>query len=298
MAVLDTKNKQKSAVITAIIVAIIIFIVFNFGLRYFDPPLEYGISVNFGTTDFGRGNVQPKEALKPVQQKEEVIEEQEIPEEIPVETKPEEVKEEAVSEEVLTQETEEAIAIKKQEEKRKKAEAKEKARKEKERLEKERLEKEKKAAEEKKRKEQEAKRKQLDALMGGINTKGNASGGEGDDNKPGDKGKVTGDPNAKGYYGVGGSGSGGNYRLGNRKALAKPKPDYTCNEEGNVFVEISVDKNGRVISARPGVKGTTNSAPCLLESAKKAALKTKFSADSNAPVKQVGLIIYNFSLSE
>ncbi|RUA11308.1 MAG: energy transducer TonB [Flavobacteriia bacterium] len=298
MAILDTKHKQKSSVITAIIVAIIIFIVFNFGLRYFDPPLEYGISVNFGTTDFGRGNVQPKEALKPVQQNEEVAEEQEIPEEIPAETKPEEVKEEAVAEEVLTQETEEALAIKKQEDIKKKAEAKEKARKEKERLKKERIEREKKAAEEKKRKEQEAKRKQLDALMGGINTKGNATGGEGDDNKPGDKGKVTGDPNAKGYYGIGGNGSGGNYRLGNRKALAKPKPDYNCNEEGNVYVVILVDKNGRVISAKPGAKGTTNSAPCLLESAKKAALKTKFSADSNAPVKQVGLIIYNFSLSE
>lgn len=297
MAVLDTTYKRKSALITAIIVLMIIYVVFNFGLRYFDPPLEYGISVNFGTTDFGRGDVQPKEALKPVQQEEEVIEEKEVSQEVPEESQPEEVKE-VKSEEVLTQDNEEAIAIKKQEEKKKKALAEEKAKKERERIEKERIEREKKAAEEKKRKEQEAKRKQLDALMGGINTKGNASGGEGDDNRPGDKGKVTGDPNAKGYYGIGGSGSGGNYRLGNRKAIAKPKPDYNCNEEGNVYVEISVDKNGRVISARPGVKGTTNSAPCLLESAKKAALKTKFSADSKAPVKQVGLIIYNFSLSE
>jgi outer membrane biosynthesis protein TonB len=297
MAVLDTKHKQKSAVITAVIVMMIIFIVFNFGLRYFDPPLEYGISVNFGTTDFGRGNIQPKEALKPVQQKEEVTEEEELPQEAPEEAIPEEA-EEVKAEEVLTQESEESIAIRKHEEQKKKAETEEKAKKERERIEKERIERERKAAEEKKRKEQEAKRKQLDALMGGINSKGNATGGEGDDNKPGDKGKVTGDPNAKGYYGIGGSGSGGNYRLGNRKALAKPKPDYNCNEEGNVYVEISVDKNGRVISARPGVKGTTNSAPCLLESARKAALKTKFSADSNAPVKQVGLIIYNFSLSE
>ncbi len=297
MAFLDTKYKQKSAAITSVIVLLIIFIVFNFGLSYFEPPIEYGIRVNFGTSDFGKGNVQPQEALKPVQQ-EEVVENKEIPEETISEAKPDKVEPEVKAEEVLTQETEEAIAIKKQEEQKKKAEAEAKARKEKERLEKQRIEREKQIALEKKRKEEEAKRKKLDALMGGIKGKGNASGGEGNDQKPGDKGKITGDPNAKGYYGLGGSGSGGNYRLGNRKALEKPKPDYNCNEEGNVYVEISVDKNGRVISARPGVKGTTNSAPCLLESAKKAALKTRFSPDSKAPVKQVGLIIYNFSLSE
>ena len=44
--------------------------------------------------------------------------------------------------------------------------------------------------------------------------------------KQGDKGKITGDPNASGYYGNGGGGGGGNYRLGNRKlTLTKPKPN-------------------------------------------------------------------------
>ncbi len=62
--------------------------------------------------------------------------------------------------------------------------------------------------------------------------------------------------------------------------------------------QISVDKSGRVIAAEPGIKGTTNSAPCLLNRAKEAALKTKFNADSKAPLKQMGTIIYNFSLSE
>ncbi len=135
--------------------------------------------------------------------------------------------------------------------------------------------------------------------MGGFSdSNGNADGGEGDDDQPGDKGKETGDPNASGYYGIGGDGSGGNYRLGNRKALTRPKPKYECNEEGKVVVAISVDQSGKVISAQPGAKGTTNSASCLLSRAKEAALLTKFNADSNAPAKQVGLIIYNFSLSE
>jgi len=116
----------------------------------------------------------------------------------------------------------------------------------------------------------------LDARMGGLNSDGKA----------------------KGYYGSGGREGGGNYRLGNRQALNKPKPAYNCNEEGNIYVSITVDKSGNVVSAQPGAKGTTNSAPCLLESAKDAALKTKFSPDQTAPAKQIGLIIYNFSLSE
>ncbi|MDX5584773.1 MAG: energy transducer TonB, partial [Aureibaculum sp.] len=62
-------------------------------------------------------------------------------------------------------------------------------------------------------------------------------------------------------------------------------------------VSISVDKSGRVISAQAGINGTTNSAPCLLTRAKEAALKTRFNSDSKAPTKQVGSIIYNFTLS-
>ncbi len=135
--------------------------------------------------------------------------------------------------------------------------------------------------------------------MGGYSEdNGKADGGEGDDDKAGDKGKLTGDPNASGYYGIGGDGSGGNYRLSNRSALNKPKPDYPCNEEGKVVVKITVDQSGKVIAAEPGAKGTTNTASCLLTEAKEAALKTKFNQDSKAPPKQVGAIIYNFSLSE
>ena len=112
------------------------------------------------------------------------------------------------------------------------------------------------------------------------------------------KGKVTGDPNATGYYGVGGDGSGGNYRLGNRNALNRPKPDYPCNEEGKVVVTIYVDQSGNVVDAEAGAKGTTNLAPCLLNEAKEAALKTKFNKDAKAPPRQQGAVIYNFSLSE
>jgi hypothetical protein len=63
-----------------------------------------------------------------------------------------------------------------------------------------------------------------------------------------------------------------------------------------VVVEISVSSSGNVIGVVTGVKGTTNTAKCLLDQAKIAALNTKFDAKSDAPEKQVGKIIYNFKL--
>lgn len=296
MSFLDTKYKRKSALYTSIVGVLILLLLFTFGLTYFDPPKEYGIAVNFGTTDYGSGDRQPTEALKPANSDPEPVEE--VPEEQVEATEPA-VSEPEPAEEVITQNDAEAIAIKKAEEERRMKEANEraerdrKAEEERQRLEAERLKRE------QQEREQAAKRKSLDDLMGGFSEQnGNADGGEGDDDRAGDKGKPTGDPNASGYYGVGGSGSGGDYQLGNRNALSRPKPSYDCNEEGRVVVTITVDQSGKVIAAQPGAKGTTNSASCLLSRAREAALKTTFNADSKAPAKQVGLIIYNFSLSE
>jgi len=101
------------------------------------------------------------------------------------------------------------------------------------------------------------------------------------------------------YYGNGSGLDGdGNYRLGGRKALNKEKIPQDCNESGLIVVKISVNQNGQVISASPGQKGTTNSATCLTEPARRAALATRFNSDSNAPSIQIGYITYNFKLTE
>jgi len=155
--------------------------------------------------------------------------------------------------------------------------------------------------------------------------KGSNKGGDGDDKTAGNKGKSNGSLSSSGYYGTGGSGGGtgggdgtgngigtgsgygagtgggsGNgtgYSLGNRKAISKPAPKYTCNEEGKVVVEVSVDRNGKTISAIAGIKGTTNTAKCLLDQARIAAMNTRWDASSDAPEKQVGKIVYNFNLN-
>ncbi|WP_456461788.1 energy transducer TonB [Lutibacter sp.] len=267
--------------------------IFFIGITYLDPPEEYGIAVNFGTSNVGMGNVQPKEPLKTISEQKIVEEKQEEVQEIS-EPKIKEKVSEAV-EDVATQNNEESIAIKKKQDAKRKAD--EIARKK--QLEKDKIERAKQAAIAKQKAEEAAKRKKLDALIGGINnSSGAASGGEGNDLTPGDKGNINGDTNANGYYGNGGGGGNGDYNLGNRKPVNRPKPNYICNEEGLVVVRIEVNIYGKVIKATPGVKGSTNTAQCLLIQAKEAALKTKWQPDTNAPSKQVGTIKYRFSLSQ
>ena len=60
---------------------------------------------------------------------------------------------------------------------------------------------------------------------------------------------------------------------------------------------IRVDRNGKVISASPGAKGSTTTNSYLYSKAKEAALKTTFEANTTAPEIQVGTIIYNFKLN-
>ena len=271
---------------------LLLLMIFFFGMKYLDPPIESGIAVNFGTSSVGSGNIQPTEPIKTVK-KPVVTKEEVVPEEVVEEVSPDE----ASAEEVLTTESEESIKIKKAEEKKKKEIADKLAQETANRLAKEEADRKAKEAADKIAKEQEEKRRELDAMMGGLNNSDGSVGGEGDDNVSGDKGKKNGDPNASGYYGNGGNGGGGDYQLGNRKPINKPKPTYECDEEGLVVVTVEVNRAGKVIKATAGTKGSTNTAPCLLSRAKEAALKTTWQADSKAGVKQIGVIKYRFSLS-
>jgi colicin import membrane protein len=312
MAFLDTKHKKKSLTLTTLLLSALLLVLFYIGLTYMDPPEENGISVNFGTMEFGSGKVQPKEKIQsepldtpPVEPtNQEVAEAIELPEE---EVEEAAAEKEAPAEKLLTQENEEAIKINQAKEAKRKADeaaadAKRKAEavENKKKAEVAKIAKQKKDAEDKARQEQEAKKKALDAMMGGLNkSDGTASGSEGDDNKAGDKGQPDGDPYATSYYGSPGSGSGtGGYGLNGRSLVNKGKVQQECNESGRVVVKIVVDRNGKVISAEPGVRGTTNNNPCLLEPAKKTAFMHKWNLDSNAPNQQVGFVVVNFKLGE
>ena len=62
------------------------------------------------------------------------------------------------------------------------------------------------------------------------------------------------------------------------------------------MVQITVDKNGTVTEAKPGARGTTNTASCLSSQAKVAAMNTKWNASPDGTEKQVGTITYIFKI--
>jgi len=265
------KHKKKAFIEATIVMILLIILMFISGMTYLDPPPETGIAVNFGTSSVGKGLVQPQhnKPPKPVKQ------EQEQQEEV---SKPE------IVDKVLTQDNVDAPVVK---DKPKKTKPKPTSKPVKP-----------------KKKPKPKPDKNITDILNNVNSapgnEKNNSSGEGNDQQAGDKGNTNGDPNASGYYGTGGHGGGGhgNYRLGSRRALTKPKPVYKCNEEGKVVVKIYVNRNGKVTQAIPGVKGSTNNAPCLLNAAKQAALHTKWSADPKAPDTQIGKIIYKFKVTE
>ncbi|CAM1341376.1 energy transducer TonB [Tenacibaculum amylolyticum] len=277
MQLFDTVHKRKSAIITTVILILLLFMMYGFGMKYMDPPVEYGVTINLGNSDFGQGK--PVEKVKTTETKREEVVEEEVQE--PIE---ESTPNETIQEEVITDDTAEDVPVVEKSE-----ETKEKV---------EEVNEEIKPKEKPKPKPSKAATDALNSLLNGDNSEGENAQGEGDDAKPGVKGDKNGDPSSSKYYGKTGGGSGGNYNLAGRKALSKPieKPD--CQEEGIVVVSIEVDKNGNVIKAKPGARGTTNTSPCLMEPAKQAALKTKWNADGKAPAKQKGTIIYKFSLTK
>ncbi len=290
MSFLNTKHKKKSFTLTTMLVSVLLLLLFYVGLTSMDSEEESGISVNFGTTNFGSGKVQPKEKIKMVPVSKPIVEEEEPSK--PVEASASSEK----TEDVATAENEESIRINKAKKAKQKADAEAK----KKQAEIDKAVKAKKDAEAKLKRAQDAKKRSLDQLIGGIGkSDGKATGGEGDDNKAGDKGQPDGDPYASSYFGSPGSGSGGRgYGLNGRSIRNKGKVVQDCNEEGKVVVKIEVDRNGNVVKATPGVRGTTNSHPCLMDPAKKTAMMHKWNFDAKAPTKQVGFVVVNFKLGE
>lgn len=288
MKYFKTKHEKNSAKLTALIAVIILLMLFVVGTTPLDPPEEYGVAVNFGNSNTGMGNVQP---LKPV--KSEPLDVPQPPHPDVSQAQPEVAKTSEVKEEVLTQENAEEIAIKKAKEAEAKAKAIADAKAKAEaKVEADRIAKEK--------REQEEKKKKLDALIGGVSkSEGSDTGSEGNDNKPGDKGQLDGNPYAPTYFGGQGTGSGGvGYGLNGRGKASFKKINQDCNESGMVIVKIIVNQSGNVISADPGQRGTTNTAQCLLEPAKKIAMSHKWPSDSKAPTRQVGFVSVNFKLSQ
>jgi TonB family protein len=272
-------------------------------------PEEEGILVNFGYDETGSGLIEPSAAQSEpaASQSTPAVATSETAEDIP-----------AVQSN-LTQEFEEAPEVVKQVQKpdpeaeRKRQQEIEAERIRQQQLEAERIKRAQEEAEQKKIREEqeriareEAERK---ARIEEINNRtrnalnnSNAAGtgtatNQGNTTGTGNQGAVTGSVDSNVYGdGIGTGTRGVSANLAGRTPTKLPSPTYDIQSEGIVVVEVTVDRNGNVTNAEPGVKGTTTLEEYFLRVAKEAALAAKFDAKPDAPIFQKGTITYHFKL--
>lgn len=107
----------------------------------------------------------------------------------------------------------------------------------------------------------------------------------------GDAGEGKGDGKGSGGDGAG---SGTSFSLAGRGAKSLGKPSSTSKETGSVVVEIRVNQDGDVVSAKAVLRGTTLLDTNIWRLCEQAARKSKFTANPDAPELQKGKITYIF----
>jgi colicin import membrane protein len=281
------KGKGLAGTIIIHLLLLLLFVFFAFTVPA-PPDMEEGILVNFGTDETGLGMIEPS---PPAVQEETSPP---LPSAKEIKTK---------DEPLLTQNSEEAPEVKKvdpeaERKKREMIEADKKIREERE-AEKIRI-----AQEEAERKKIEAEQKRQaditnrtkNALANSKNA-GTSSTGEGIAGGQGNQGVPTGSVDSRERGPGGGLGDKGiSYNLQGRGFQKLPNPKYDYQGEGRVVVEVSVDRQGKVVQAVPGTKGSTTLDEYLLKVAKDAALEARFEVKQDAPAIQKGTITYNFIL--
>jgi colicin import membrane protein len=263
------------------------------------PENEKGIMVNFGTDETGWGTVEPSppaqeetSALPPAQK------------ESTEATKTTTAKSTNKEESLTTQNTDkDAPEVKKvdpntEKKNREKIEA-DKAKKaelEAERIRKAQADAEKKRIAAEQKRVSDIANRTKNALANSRNS-GTNSTGEGVTGGPGNQGVPTGSVNSNVHGPGGGTGNSGiSYSLDGRDFKTLPNPQYDYQGEGKVVVDVSVDREGKVIEANPGAKGSTTLDEYLLKTAKEAAMRATFTRKPDAPLKQKGTITYIFKL--
>jgi len=84
------------------------------------------------------------------------------------------------------------------------------------------------------------------------------------------------------------------YELIGRHHMYLPIPIYKCQGSGKVVLAILVNQRGIVEEAKIIEAGSTASDPCLVETALKTALISRFNPDIKSPKIQTGTLTYHF----
>ena len=279
MAFLQTTYEKKSFWTTAFILLAVLLLLFFAGLRYLDPPPENGILIAFGNTD--PGNSLTLAPLIQATTEETIVPEMNAAPEVK-EVMVEEVVSEAL-EEVLTTADSELVLPKELAEKATETVP--------EKVPEPAIEK---TPEKVIQQASAATKAALANILGAKEAQGS---GIGNDGKSANQGLSDGSKYANSFYGsTTGEVQGFGFGLAGRSLASKGSVTPDCNEEGRVVVAITVDRSGKVIAADPGVKGSTNNAPCLLAPAKATAFMYQWAPDTEAPEKQIGFVVINFKL--
>lgn len=131
------------------------------------------------------------------------------------------------------------------------------------------------------------------ALYKGKANKGTGK-GDGTGTTPGNQGSVNGDPLAN-NYGEGGSGF-GTTPIALRRFTNLVTPQDDGQKTGKIAVRITVNKQGIVVDAVPGVKGTTLQDLDLWAKCKTAVMGARLNQSESAPDLQVGVVVFNFKV--
>ena len=279
MAFLQTTYEKKSFWTTAFILLAVLLLLFFAGLRYLDPPPENGILIAFGNTDPGNSLT----LAPPIQA---ATEEKIVPEMNAAPEVKEVLVEEVVSEaleEVLTTADSELVLPKELAEKAAESVPEKVPETVPEKIPEKVI--------------QQASAATKAALANILGAKEAQGSGKGNGEKSANQGLSDGSKYANSFYGsTTGEVQGFGFGLAGRSLASKGSVTPDCNEEGRVVVAITVDRSGKVIAADPGVKGSTNNAPCLLAPAKATAFMYQWAPDTEAPEKQIGFVVINFKL--
>lgn len=279
MAFLQTTYEKKSFWTTAFILLAVLLLLFFAGLRYLDPPPENGILIAFGNIDPGNSLT----LAPPIQA---ATEETIVPEMNAAPEVKEVMVEEVVSEaleEVLTTADSELVLPKELAEKAAESVPEKVPETVPEKIPEKVI--------------QQASAATKAALANILGAKEAQGSGVGNGEKSANQGLSDGSKYANSFYGsTTGEVQGFGFGLAGRSLASKGSVTPDCNEEGRVVVAITVDRSGKVIAADPGVKGSTNNAPCLLAPAKATAFMYQWAPDAEAPEKQIGFVVINFKL--
>ena len=282
MIIFDSPHKKKSASITFIVALLLIILFFGLGLTYYDPPIDYGMEINFGNTVQNSGNI--KEQNHELNNLDVIEEDQSSVK--PATKSNTEINASMKSKPVLT-ERKSSVSIPKKESLKKRNQKK--------------VEEGKKIQKLPIKKEIPKVSKTTKNIVSNLLNKKKQV----NDNQPNNSQSLV-NKNSRNqsaysstYYNSSISGSDiKSYGLNGRSLQSKGKVMQECNEKGLVVVRISVNRKGEVVTAEPGVKGTTNTHPCLLNPAKKTAQLHKWFPDNEAPELQFGFVVIQFKLGE